>query len=477
MSPKVFISYSWSSSGHQKRVKDWTDQLIAEGIDAVIDLYDLKEGQDKNAFMERLVTDQSIDHVIIFSEKSYMEKANSRKAGVGTESQIISNEVYQKIQQSKFLPVVCEFDEDGNPYLPTYLKHTIWIDFSTSENVNKNWEQLVRAIYGKPIYEKPELGSPPIYITSDLVIPTSHILRKFDNYKQAILQEKNGINLYRSEYLDSCLKFADKLRIRERPEVSSLGEMVYEDAKKLILVRNHIIDWVILESSITQELVFSEILINFLERLRELKSRPPELNSWNQAWFEAHSIFVYETFLYIIAALIRNQAFQVLHEIFSTHYIIPSVERSQDKIFNTFDTFLGFSETLQAVLAPQGQRLFSPVAEFIKNQSDREDLPFKSIIEADLLILLMACLEPNSRWYPQTLHYASWIGGESPFFLRSTQHSYFKKLAIITGIEDANELREKVKDGYERLGVNRWQNFHFLNFWSLMNMDKLDSLK
>jgi hypothetical protein len=51
------------------------------------------------------------------------------------------------------------------------------------------------------------------------------------------------------------------------------------------------------------------------------------------------------------------------------------------------------------------------------------------------------------------------------------------KLAIVTEVEDANKLREMVKAGYERLGVQRWYNFDFQNFWALMNMDKLDTLK
>ncbi len=477
MQPKVFISYSWSSIAHQQLVQSWAEQLVADGIDVVLDIYDLKEGHDKFAFMERMVTDETVTHVMIVCDKTYTEKADARKAGVGTESQIISKEVYEKVEQSKFIPIVCEFKEDGNPYLPTYLKSRIWIDFSTPDSVNKNWERLIRVIYGKPLNEKPKLGKPPVYITSDVATPTSHALAKFNSLKQAILQEKKNLPLYRNDFLDSCIEYAEELRVRERPDVSSLGEKVLEDAKKLTLVCNHIIDWVLLESKVTPSDEFSESLIGFLERLRELKSRPPEITTWNDAWFEAHAIFVYETFLYIIASLIKNQSFQTLHEILTSHYLIPSSERYSDRAFNTFDTFYAHSDTLQAVLAPAGQRLYSPAAEFMKRHADREDLPFKNILEADLLILLMAFITPDSRWFPQTLYYASYANGEFPLFLRATQHKWFLKLAIVTGVENADKLREMVKEGFERLGVQRWYNFHFHSFWNLMNMDKLDTLK
>jgi len=53
MQPKVFISYSWSSPTHQLLVKQWAEQLVADGIDVMLDIYDLKEGHDKYAYMER----------------------------------------------------------------------------------------------------------------------------------------------------------------------------------------------------------------------------------------------------------------------------------------------------------------------------------------------------------------------------------------------------------------------------------------
>jgi hypothetical protein len=478
MPPKLFISYSWSSQAHQSMVQQWAELLVADGIDVVLDIYDLKEGHDKFAFMERMVTDSSVTHVLVICDKIYARKADDRKAGVGIESQIISQEVYEKVDQSKFIPIVCEFDENGDPFLPTFLKSRIWIDFSTPEAVNGNWERLIRVIYGKPRFEKPKLGKPPIYITSDIAIPTNHIQAKFNSLKQAILQEKNGLRLYRRDFLDACIQFADELRIRERPDVNSLGERVLEDARKLTIIRNHIIDWVLLESETAPSKDFSDTLIDFLERLRELKSRPADVNEWNDAWFEAHSVFVYETFLYIIASLIKTQAFEVLHEIFTTHYLLPSNERYGEKAFDTFDTFYGYSDTLQAVLAPAGQKLYSPAAEFIKRHADREGLPFKSIIEAELLVLMMSFLTPDTNWYPQTLHYSSFNGGDFPLFLRATQHKYFKKLAIITGIEDANKLRETVLEGKEKVGAGQWATFRFRrNFMDSLNLDKLDTIK
>ena len=67
MEPKAFISYSWTTQAHKEFVRYWADWLLADGIDIILDVYDLQEGHDKYAFMERMVTDDSVTHVWSFA--------------------------------------------------------------------------------------------------------------------------------------------------------------------------------------------------------------------------------------------------------------------------------------------------------------------------------------------------------------------------------------------------------------------------
>jgi len=450
--------------------------MVSDGVDVILDVWNLKEGNDKYAFMEQMVTDESVTHVLIFSDSEYAAKADTRKAGVGTESQIISREVYSKVRQSKFIPVVCEFDGSGEPFLPTFLKSCIWIDFSSSEAANENWEQLIRLLYGKPAHEKPNLGKPPSYVTENIAVPASPAIAKYAALRQAILHEKRGLKLYRQDFLDACYEYADAMRVRERPDVENMGERVLEDCGKLKLVRDHIVDWVLLESGANPSEEFGEMLITVLEQLLELKSRPSEVNAWNDAWFDAHRVFVYEAFLYIIAALLKNGSFAILHLVFTNHYLLPETEKHGANQFSTFEAFYGYSDALQ-VLASAGKKLCAPAAELIKRQADRTDLPFVEVMQAELLVLLMSFIIDSGWWYPQTLHYSS-CAGAFPFFVRAAQHRHFQKLAQITGIGSADKLREAVKAGHQRLGVNQWFNFWMgdRSFWERMNMDALDSL-
>ena len=137
--------------------------------------------------------------------------------------------------------------------------------------------------------------------------------------------------MYREAFLEACIEYADELRVREQPDLENLGEKVLEDFGKLVPIRDCIVDWVLLESEVAPSESFSEALIDFLEKLLELKARPVELNPYNDNWFEAHRLFVFETFLYIVAALLKTRAFKDLNNVFTSHYIAPTTERYHRK--------------------------------------------------------------------------------------------------------------------------------------------------
>ncbi|MFY2980290.1 hypothetical protein ACOQLH_32925, partial [Klebsiella pneumoniae] len=79
--------------------------------------------------------------------------------------------------------------------------------------------------------------------------------------------------------------------------------------KELIAVRDAITDWVLLEGD-TQGEDFSKALLQFMEVMLAIRNRPKNVSSYNEIWFLPHQIFAYETFLYILAALIKIEAFQ-----------------------------------------------------------------------------------------------------------------------------------------------------------------------
>ncbi|WP_409457108.1 toll/interleukin-1 receptor domain-containing protein [Pseudomonas oryzihabitans] len=106
VSPKLFISYSWSSLDHEQWVADLAIQLAHHGVHVLFDKWDLREGDSTHAFMERMVTDPDVKKVIMICDSSYAEKADKRAAGVGTETQIISRSIYDNEDPGKFAAVL-----------------------------------------------------------------------------------------------------------------------------------------------------------------------------------------------------------------------------------------------------------------------------------------------------------------------------------------------------------------------------------
>ena len=79
--PKVFISYSHDSQQHKEWVLGLATALRTNGIDAVLDQWDLSPGQDIAAFMARGI--RTADRVLLICTGPYVSKAETGVGGVG----------------------------------------------------------------------------------------------------------------------------------------------------------------------------------------------------------------------------------------------------------------------------------------------------------------------------------------------------------------------------------------------------------
>ncbi len=456
------------------------DRLLADGVDTIFDVYDLNEGSDKYAFMEQMVTDASVTHVLVFSDGEYARKADSRDAGVGVESQIISESIYAKVEQSKFIPIVCERDDKGRALLPVFMRSLIWIDFSSDQAVNASWEKLIRLVHGRPLHVKPSVGNRPAYLDADVGENTVALRARFASLQAAVQGQTRDITLRRADYLDSCIEYADELRVRQPPSEGELGRYILEDCRKLKVVRDAVVDWLMLEGASIPTVELSPTLVEVLERLLELKSRPPEITRWNDEWFGAQRVFVYETFLYLVASLLRAGRHDVLHEVFTTHYIRPESDRYGTDKFVRFDAFHGESMPLNQVLDGEGDtRYVSPAAELFNRQATRQDIRFRALIESELLVFLATVVDGDLWWYPGCLLYTEY--GQVPdFFLRATRQGDFTKLGRVFGIEEAEELRRVVGENWPQYAQRFSRSMHVrlpTNLFEMMNIENLGTLR
>ncbi|WP_413777589.1 toll/interleukin-1 receptor domain-containing protein, partial [Vibrio vulnificus] len=160
--PKVFISYSHDSQEHKKWVLDLATRLRNSGVDAIIDQWELRPGDDLPHFMETHLADS--DYVVMVCTDKYVEKANSGMGGVGYEKMIITADLLSSIDSNKVVPVIRQF---GTHNVPTFLKTKLFINFSKDDDYEFSYDELVRTFHGAPLFKKPEIGNNPFTPISD----------------------------------------------------------------------------------------------------------------------------------------------------------------------------------------------------------------------------------------------------------------------------------------------------------------------
>ena len=279
--PKVIISYSWTTPQYQDEVMAIADRLMQEGgVEVIIDDYDLKEGQDIIAYMERLKSDDSLNHCLILSDAAYAKKADERKKGVGTEAQIISKEIYDSIEQTRFIPIVMEVTEDGRPCLPTFLQSRKYIDFSSPEKLNQNWEKLVRLLHGKPSRVKPTIGPVPAFLderNTGLFIRTRVALNPF---RQALMDGRPGVAILRDELLECFTQELTAALLIEPQEPNSEAaatDQITQWEHRLRTQsegRDLMVDWMLLECKIDADQAAQKSVIPLLETLYSMTLGP-----------------------------------------------------------------------------------------------------------------------------------------------------------------------------------------------------------
>ena len=154
--PKVFISYSHDSASHKKWVLEFATTLAGRGVDAILDQWGLKPGDDLPHFMEQSL--ESSDYAVMVCTKLYVSKANAGEGGVGYEKMIMTSLSLSKISDNKIIPIV---RENSDPKVPTFVKTKKYIDFTKDEDIEYSLDELIRHLLNAPLYKKPEIGMNP----------------------------------------------------------------------------------------------------------------------------------------------------------------------------------------------------------------------------------------------------------------------------------------------------------------------------
>lgn len=445
--PKVFISYSWHPKENQIRVEQLAERLFSDGVHCVIDIYDLRDGQDKNKFMEQMVNDPTVRKVLLICNKEYTEKANARKGGVGIESTIVSEEIYNNAEQTKFIPVIFEYDENEKPYLPTFVKSRIFVDLSSSEKFNEGYDQLLRDIYDKPLHTRPTLGCMPSYLKEDkpVFLPTTH---KVEAIKQAILSGSSNVETLIHDYLDLFLTIIPTYKIDKQGFTNeSFITKIDEGIVQLMPLKNDFISFVkaISKTKYCNGELFVGFIESYLQMLEDNEIKLQEDAALLYLIYDHIRYFNYDWFLSICQVLLDAERFDVLHDMIKSHYCIVRnnpINSTVDEV--SFMRFQSFNYTLNKFKnSIFDLRRVSVQADYIQNNANF--LRFSSLVKTDLLLYYLSLVYPNNsmyetHWYPDCSIY----NGSVEVLPKLTSKRYFEKAKVLFGVNTIEEFKETV---------------------------------
>ena len=476
--PKLFISYCWSSQTHEDWVLSLSTELRESGVDVILDKWDLKEGHDANAFMEKMVSDPEIGKVALICDRMYAEKADGRSGGVGTETQIISAEIYASQDQTKFVAILPERGEDGKPFLPVYYKSRIYIDLSNPDLYGKNFEQLLRWVYDKPLLVRPELGKAPAFL-ADEDIPSLETTPRFRRALEAIRQNRTYSDGAINEYFEIFGQNLERFRIKK--EGGEFDDKVVRNIEEFLSYRNEAIELFLAIAKYRPTQGTWEALHRFFEKLIPYLDRPEEVSSWQEWDFDNFKFIIHELFLYVIAALLKYERFQGVAYLVRQHYYVGQNARRGNESMVPYSVFQDYLRSFEHRNSRLKLRRLSLRADMLEQRSKSSGLPFEQVMQADLVLFIRDCLdslrsENRQSWRPETLLYAHRHYGPFDIFARSQSKQYFESVRTIFDVESKDEILP-LEDAFKenRLRMPRWE-FESFNPFGFMAFEKLATL-
>lgn len=460
--PKLFISYSWSDDEHERWVTNLATELRESGVDVILDKWDLKEGHDAIAFMEKMVTDPAIKKVVIICDEKYAVKADGRAGGVGTETQIISKEVYENQAQEKFVAVVCSKDANGKAFLPAYYKSRIYIDLAEADAYADNFDRLLRWIFDKPLYIKPELGKAPSFLAQG-----EHVsMGTTAAFKRCVDAIKNHKAHAAGAFDEYCSAFTENMeRFRLSKSEGEFDDSVVKSIEEFLPSRNEAIQLFIAVAQYAVDVQFISTLHRFFETMIPYLRRPQNLSQWNEWDFDNYKFIVHELFLYAIAVLLKHERIEQANYLLQQQYYLPGNSDYGRDVMVSYSVFREYMKSLEYRNTRLGLRRMSVRADLLKERCTGTGIDFRHLLQADFVAFMRAEIageDEYKRWWPETL---VWLGHfNSPFeiFARSVSKAYFNKSKELLAIEapkDLEPLLTSYQDGSKRLPRWDYQSF------------------
>lgn len=376
--PHVFISYAWGSEEYQRKVIQFASSLLENHIDVELDKWSLKEGNDTYAYMEKEVLDCSITNVLLLIDKVYTEKANSRTGGVGTETQIISPEIYGKTEQEKFIPIVFERGDNGEIFKPAYLKSRLHFDLSQEDKYEDEFKRLVRRLFGVETIAKPKLGAKPDWIDKQETIINPLLTFSKINKITDKKQKNKELDLLSQELMSKVVNY---------PIDTNDNKSVIE---KYLDMRVLIHDYLTLINTYYYMDEIEKYFTETLEKNANLLDEGKQDGSLKRS-------MLHELLIYVIAIFYKKKEYKKIGYILSKSYF-----KNGDNAVQTYVMFYTYNQALNVSMCNRdNKQYFSGMAELWMEKLFSDICSKQEFVLADVIMFNYSMMiNYNNVWFP-----------------------------------------------------------------------------
>jgi hypothetical protein len=319
----------------------------------------------------------------------------------------------------------------------------IYIDLSSDDTFEENYQKLVRNLYGKPLLRRPPLGTAPAYITDEdqIVLKTS---RKVGAIKDALLNERRSVGGLISDFLETFVSSLEDFRLTGGAIVG-FDDKVASSIEKMLPLRDDFIDFTFILFKYRDSVDLDQIH-EFWEKLAAFTFRPEHLGSWSEVDFDNFKFFNYELMLNFMAVLLQLKRYQEAGFFLHSQYFYRSstnqLKQSGVGILNRYVQSLDQFRNNRL-----GLNRVSVSADLIKARATRKDVSFGSIRETDLILYYITELRgARVGWFPRTSVYVS-HGSSIDLFDRMVSKRHFERVRTLFGIDTIDEL-DALVDAY-----------------------------
>ena len=470
--PKLFISYSWTTLEHENWVLKLATDLVDSGVDVILDKWHLREGQEAYAFMEQMVSDPTVSKVAMICDKAYVKKANDRKGGVGSETQIITPEIMRSHQQTKYVAVVTEHDENGRPWVPTYFGSRIFIDFTEASDHATAFEKLVRWVFDKPVHVRPTIGRPPAFLAE---VEGAIRLTTGPMQRRAIEALRNGRTHALpalKEYFDAFTSELEKFRIAHRQ--GDTDDLFMTSIESFLPYRNEMIDVFVTLSAYADTEDTREIVHNFFGGLIRYQDRIEGMNQHFEIDFDNFKFFIHELFLYCIASYLKNGRYDAFTFMVKNEYYCGNANYGNRDMI-PFDVFRQYIKSFELRNKRLNLGRILLQADVMKERSKGGSIDFLQLMTADFMLFLRAAIDfkGDRRWYPVICIHLGHVYRPFEIFARAKSAAFFERIKPMFGATDVTDFRAEIaRIEADRQTLPRW-DYNTMEIASLIKPNEI----